>query len=176
MKALRIFTVLVGLTINLFAAEDTLSNRAIAADQLLQVCSIQETIAVSLEKIGQTMPQPKRDILESIVSHLDIQAVTQVMRQSLIENFTADDLHALRDFWGTPAGKPILEKLSSGRFTDLSAREFRMYNDFFGTAAGKLILEKFRKYQAESKLGLSSVLRKAVLGALPEIVRRAGTR
>ena len=174
MKTLRIFAVLVGLTTNLFAIEDTPSNRARAADQFLQIFSVREVLAASFKKLSQTMPQPKRDMLESIISHLDMQAISQVMRQRLIANFTADDLYVLRDFFGTPAGKSVLEKLSSGGFMDLSAQDFKAYNDFFGTPVGKLILQKFLKYRAEVKPGVSSEVRKAVLKALPEIVHRAG--
>jgi hypothetical protein len=175
MKTLRIFTVLLGLTTSMSAMEDTPNNRARAADQFLQIYSVQETLAASFNKISQTMPQPKRDMFESVISHLDMQAVSHVMRQSLIANFTADDLNALSDFLSTPAGKSILEKFSSGRYMDLSTRDIQVYNDFFGTQAGKLFLAKFRKYQAELKSGVSSELRKAVLRALPEIVHRART-
>jgi hypothetical protein len=43
------------------------------------------------------MPQKNRDILEFVIAHLDMQAINQAMRQKLIENFTASELHAMKD-------------------------------------------------------------------------------
>jgi hypothetical protein len=154
MKTLRIFTVLLGLTTSMSAMEDTPNNRARAADQFLQIYSVQETLAASFNKISQTMPQPKRDMFESVISHLDMQAVSHVMRQSLIANFTADDLNALSDFLSTPAGKSILEKFSSGRYMDLSTRDIQVYNDFFGTKPASYFWQNFANIRQSSNRGL----------------------
>lgn len=176
MNTLRIIvTVFVGVTTTLLAMEDTPSTRAIAADQFLQIYSAQDIVAVSSEKLAQTMPQKNRDILESVIAHLDMQAINQAMRQKLIENFTASELHAMKDLYSTPAGKSVIEKLNSVGYKNLSAREMQVYGEFFSTPAGKSILDKLPRYRAELMPAVKGELMKAALKALPEILRRAAT-
>jgi hypothetical protein len=64
------------------------------------------------EEMAKTMPSDQRAPFQSLLALVDIDAVTQVMRQAMIKNFSADELKALADFYGSPAGKSAMKNFS----------------------------------------------------------------
>ena len=42
-----------------------------------------------------------------------MEAVTTIMKQAMIKNYTADELKALADFYGSPAGRSATKKQGS---------------------------------------------------------------
>lgn len=44
------------------------------------------------------------------MKYIDINAMTKFMKDAMVKNFTADELKALADFYGSPVGKSAMKK------------------------------------------------------------------
>jgi hypothetical protein len=63
------------------------------------------------EKIAVTLPENQRPIFITLMTkNLDMNAVANLMRAAMIKNFTADELKAIADFYGSPIGKSAMTK------------------------------------------------------------------
>jgi hypothetical protein len=114
MKLLQVTILLLGLTGTVFAIDDTPENRTKMADQYLQVVPVQELLSDMTDKIAATVPAASRDIFVSAMKkHLDVNALVDVEKQALIKYFTADELNAMAQFYGSPTGKSVLKKFGS---------------------------------------------------------------
>ena len=66
------------------------------------------------EKIAATLPADQRDSFKTLMNkNLDMNVLTNVMRTAMIKNFTADELKALGDFYGSPVGKSAMAKMGN---------------------------------------------------------------
>jgi len=66
------------------------------------------------EQMAKNMPPNEHAEFKAILmKHLNIEAVTQAMKDSLVKNFTADELKALADFYGSPVGKSAMKKFGT---------------------------------------------------------------
>lgn len=100
------------LTLPGFALEDTRGNREREADRYLQVTPPRDVIADITDEMTKSMPPEQRAPFKSVLAQIDIEAVTRAMRQAMIKNFSADELKALADFYGSPAGKSAMKNYS----------------------------------------------------------------
>ena len=64
-------------------------------------------------EMAKTLPSDQRAPFQSLLALIDIDAVTKVMRQAMIKNFSAGELKALADFYGSPAGKSAMKNFST---------------------------------------------------------------
>jgi hypothetical protein len=63
-------------------------------------------------EIAAQLPEDQRSAFIAMMSkNLDINALTNLTRTSMIKNFTADELKALADFYGLPVGKSAMSKM-----------------------------------------------------------------
>ena len=93
------------------ALEDTPENRAVQADNYLRVVPAQSLMNDMAEKIAVTLPENQRPIFITLMTkNLDMNAVANLMRAAMIKNFTADELKAIADFYGSPIGKSAMTK------------------------------------------------------------------
>jgi len=91
--------------------EDTPENRAVQADNYLRVVPAQSLMNDMAEKIAVTLPENQRPIFITLMTkNLDMNAVANLMRAAMIKNFTADELKAIADFYGSPIGKSAMTK------------------------------------------------------------------
>lgn len=96
------------------ALDDTPANRAAEADYYLSVVPPQSRMSDMATKLAATLPEDKRATFVTLMTkNLDINAVEQLMRDSMIKNFTPDELKALADFYGSPVGKSAMAKMGS---------------------------------------------------------------
>lgn len=96
------------------AIEDTVSNRETAAGHYLQVASLTDLMADVSEKTAVIVPEAQRERFKAaLTKELDIPTLTAAMRSSLVRIFTADELEAMAQFYGSPAGKSILRKFGT---------------------------------------------------------------
>ena len=94
-----------------FALEDTPDNRATQADRYLEVQSPQAMIFDMAEQMSRSLPPERREAYIRIYrQHMDMAAITRTIRDSLIQFFTADELKALADFYGSTEGKSAMAK------------------------------------------------------------------
>jgi hypothetical protein len=96
------------------ALDDTPANRAAAADAYLQAVPPRSLLNDMTEKIAATIPENQRTPFKTLMNqNLDINTLTNVMRTAMIKNFTADELKALADFYGSPVGKSAMAKMGT---------------------------------------------------------------
>lgn len=113
-KAIVALAVLGMLAASSEALEDTPENRAEEADRYLEAMPPSEMLGKMTDQMTAGAPPEQRQEIENFMTrHLDIAALEEAMREALIEHFTADELAALADFYGSPVGKSAMSKLGA---------------------------------------------------------------
>ena len=87
--------------------------------------------------------------------------VIEAMRQILIETYTADEIQALTEAYGSSIGRSILRK--QGSF--LSASELQATQKFLSTPTGQSLLRKQERFAAR----MQPIIRKEVLKAAAKV-------
>lgn len=96
------------------ALDDTPENRATQADNYLQAVPAQALMDEMAMKLAATLPESQRPAFIALLTkNLDMSAVTNSMRAAMIKNFSADELKAIADFYGSPVGKSAMSKFGS---------------------------------------------------------------
>jgi len=96
------------------ALDDTPANRREQADNYLRAVPPQSLMKELTTKIAATIPESQRATFMTLMNkNLDIQALADLIRDSMIKNFTADELKALADFYGSPVGQSAIAKMGS---------------------------------------------------------------
>ncbi|MEM9479132.1 MAG: DUF2059 domain-containing protein [Verrucomicrobiota bacterium] len=93
------------------AIEDTPENRKVQADRYLKATPPEEMFADMAEQMAKGFPEDERESFKSLLTkHLDIPALSQAMKDSMVKHFTAKELKALADFYGSEVGKSAMKK------------------------------------------------------------------
>ena len=102
------------LGVPLWALDDTKANREQQVARYLKATPPKEMFEDMAEQMAKNMPPEQREDFKALlVKHLDIEALTKIMNESMIKNFTADELKALADFYGSPVGKSAMKKFGT---------------------------------------------------------------
>ena len=97
-----------------FALEDTQTNRENEAELYLKTTPPTDMMKDAAEKIAMNMPPDRRsEFMDLFIKYLDILAVTKAIKDSMVKHFTADELKALADFYGSPVGKSAMNKFGA---------------------------------------------------------------
>lgn len=97
-----------------FALEDTETNRAKEVDRYLLVSPPREMLGDLVQKNSANLPLEKRDAYRRLMTkYLDIEALTKAMREAMVKNFTAGEMKAMADFYGSPEGKSVMKKFGA---------------------------------------------------------------
>ena len=95
-----------------WALEDTPDNRSRQADRYIAATPPREMILDAAERISHNIPREQRQQFKDLMTkHLDIPALENAMRQAMTRHFSADELKALADFYGSSVGKSAMKKL-----------------------------------------------------------------
>ncbi len=96
------------------ALEDTPPNRALEADRYLEAVPPQSMITDMSAKMAETLPEEQRDPFKALMTkHLDLGRVTAAIKAAMVKTFTADELKALADFYGSNVGKSAMAKMGT---------------------------------------------------------------
>lgn len=96
------------------ALEDSAQNRAAQADYYLRTTPPKALFEDMADKVGASLPESQRAQFKALMTkHIDIEALTKAMRGALIKSFSADELKALGDFYGSPIGKSAMSKFGN---------------------------------------------------------------
>lgn len=99
------------LTVPAFALEDTPANRERMADLYLATTPPRDLVADMATEIAKGIPPEQRtSFTTTMTKNLDLDALTAGMRKSMITHFTADELKALADFYGSAIGRSAMKK------------------------------------------------------------------
>ncbi len=115
MKIASITIVLVLLMVlNSFALEDTPFNRLSQAERYLDVTPPKDLLQDAAEQMAMNFDPSQRQAFKDLITkHLDIEALTKTMKDTMIKHFTADELKALADFYGSAEGKSSMRKFGA---------------------------------------------------------------
>lgn len=114
---MKTFTLLLLLTLSTttaFAMEDTMENRTREADRYISVTPPRELLRNVAEEVALNYPPEKREtFLKIITEYFDLEAVSASMKETMVKVFTADELAALADFYGSPEGISTMKKMGA---------------------------------------------------------------
>jgi len=100
------------LSLPALALDDTPQNRERQADRYLVAIPPEGMIDELLSRTAETLPPADQDQFKTLVSkHLNRTHITGAIRAAMAKSFTADELQALADFYGSPLGKAAMEKM-----------------------------------------------------------------
>jgi hypothetical protein len=93
---------------------DTPENRKIAADSYLKAMPPEEMLQNMTANMIQRMPAETKEQLLKAIKDKDLVAnIRRVTETALIKHFTPDEMNAMSNFFGSPAGKSARSKYSA---------------------------------------------------------------
>ena len=111
---LLLLALLLPFSLPAFALEDTPQNREQQADRYLAVVPPQSMMTDMSSKMAETLPEEQRDQFKALMTkYLDLGRVTAAIKAAMIKTFTADELKALADFYGSDVGKSAMAKMGT---------------------------------------------------------------
>jgi len=107
-------TLLCAASLGAHAAEDSPAARKIAADRYLSVAPIARLVDDTFVEMGKQMPPEQRaDFLREVKVLVRVENIEAIARDSMIRHFTADELNALADFYGSSVGASAMKKFGA---------------------------------------------------------------
>ena len=111
---LLLLALLLPFSLPAFALEDTPQNREQQADRYLEAVPPQSMMNDMSAKMAETLPGEQRDRFKALMTkHLDVGKVTASIKGAMVKTFTADELRALADFYGSDVGKSAMSKMGA---------------------------------------------------------------
>jgi hypothetical protein len=97
-----------------FALEDTPQNREQQANRWLDALPPQSMIDNMTDRIAENAPAGQQDKFKAAVAkNVDVGRIATAMRTAMVKHFTADELQALADFYGSALGKSATAKMQN---------------------------------------------------------------
>jgi len=94
--------------------EDTPENRSAQIERYFESTPPESLVKDMLNKMTARMPDQQRTVfVERIVNHLDMPKLRTILHDAMSKNFTADELRALADFYGSELGKSVMAKFGT---------------------------------------------------------------
>ena len=102
------------LTTLLSAIEDTPENRRREAQRYMKTTPAAALFADMAEQVAKNLPPEQRDAFKAILNkNLDQEAIAKAISDAMVKHFTADELNALADFYGSDVGKSAMKKIGA---------------------------------------------------------------
>lgn len=101
------------LSLSSFGLEDSIQNRMTQADRYMKTTPVEKMMKDMFYQMSVTMfedPVQSAEFREILTNAIDIRAITNLTRDKLIIHFTADELSALANFYGSRHGKTAMSK------------------------------------------------------------------
>lgn len=90
---------------------DTQENRLAETKRYLEAVPPREMMADVGRNVAANAPEPQAaQFLKTFMDNLDMASIERTMKESLPKHFTADELRALADFFGSTVGKSAMSK------------------------------------------------------------------
>lgn len=97
-----------------FAIEDTAENRNKEAERYLSINPPKDMVQDMAKQVAQNFPPENRELfIKMLTQYLDIEALVKGCKESMEKTFTADELAAMADFYGSPAGLSATKKMGT---------------------------------------------------------------
>lgn len=99
---------------SVFAIDDTIQNRTVQANRYLAVAPPKDILKESAEKVALTLhPDQQAGFKDLLIKHLNLEKLIVAVTEALVKNFSADELSALADFYGSAVGKSAMKKFGA---------------------------------------------------------------
>lgn len=100
-----------------WALSDTPANRRAQAERYEAVMPVRDALETSTLRVARMLPREHRQgFIDFAMVHLDHDAIRSTVMVVLTETFTADELRAMADFFGSPVGRSVAGKM--GLYTE----------------------------------------------------------
>lgn len=94
-----------------FCLQDTVANRKAQTERYLKAVPPAELFKEMADKMAVQVPQEDREQFKATMTkNLNVKAITKAMTDAMVKHFTADELSALANFYGSPVGKSAMKK------------------------------------------------------------------
>ncbi len=104
----------IGCSLPAFAMEDTPQNRATEANRYLQAVPPEGVAADIAKRMASSLPQEQQQpFLTAMHKDLNMATINAAAQAGLVKVFTADELHALADFYSAPLTKSAMAKMGT---------------------------------------------------------------
>ena len=91
--------------------EDTDANRISEANRYLSAMPPNDLLLDMVQKMSAQIPAEQRQLfIDSMTKHLDMDEFTSIIRDAMVKNFTAIELQALANFYGSEVGRSATKK------------------------------------------------------------------
>jgi len=91
--------------------EDTAENRLSEANRYLNIMPPKDMLTDLVYKMSKQLPENKQKLFHDLmINNLDIDNFTKIMRDAMVNHFTAEELEALANFYNSPVGKSAMTK------------------------------------------------------------------
>lgn len=101
----------VSLPAGTLALEDSPMARAAQADRYLKAMPPKEMFEDLAGQMSQNMPpEQAQQFRDAMMKEVDLAALEKAMKAAMVKNFTAAELNALADFYGSEVGKSAMSK------------------------------------------------------------------
>lgn len=95
-------------------AQDTAENRAAAADRYLSVMPMTQIIDDVFTELAKQPPYNKQpQLIEQIKKVYRVDFVEKVSQEAMIKIFTADEINAMADYYGSKSGSSAMRKFGA---------------------------------------------------------------
>jgi hypothetical protein len=93
---------------------DTKANREREANRYLEIVPPIEMFDDMTERMALQLPEAERKkFVESMRKHMDLEKFDRTIRDSIVKHFTAHELKALANFYGSRIGKSAMQKFGA---------------------------------------------------------------
>lgn len=93
---------------------DTAENRLTEAERYLSASPPKEMLTDMVEKMSAQFPTEKQKMFNDLMlKNMDLDKFTQIIQDSMIKHFTAEELNALANFYGSAVGKSAMTKFGA---------------------------------------------------------------
>lgn len=95
-----------------WALDDTPENRVKQAERYLEATPPKDLLGNIAENMAKNLPSDQQQqFIDIFTRHIDMAALEKAMKEVMVRHFTADELNALADFYGSPVGKSAMQKV-----------------------------------------------------------------
>ncbi|HAA75554.1 TPA: hypothetical protein DCE37_10565 [Candidatus Latescibacteria bacterium] len=124
-----------------WSLENTEANRLAQANRYLEATTPAEMVADMAQNMSKNLPENRRqEFIDIMTKNLDLVSLRKTMVDAMVKHFTAEDLKALADFYGSPIGKSAMKKYG-GYMADVMPKlqqdVMRAFSEFMQSATGK---------------------------------------
>ena len=98
-------------TFGALAQDDTFDNRQAGVDRYLKAVPMKTLLDDTFVELAKQLPQDKRAaFIDQMKAAVRADALERIARDAMVKIFTADELNALADFYGSKDGASAMKK------------------------------------------------------------------